>query len=80
MSSDIDRVVSWYRVVTDRTSGLTDDEIIDIWRNIYRKATDMVPELLSVVMAATDYANDPTSIERLHNLRQAIKRAQEQTR
>ena len=79
MSSDIERVVSWYRVVTIRPSELTDDEIIDVWRNIYRKATNMIPELLSVVMAATDYANDPTSIERLHNLRQAIKRAQEQT-
>ena len=40
----------------------------------------MLPELLSVVTAAQDYANDPTSIEKLHNLRKSIKRAQEDTR
>ena len=40
----------------------------------------MLPELLMVADAATEYANDPTSIEKLHNLRQAIRRAQEDTR
>ena len=75
--NDFDRVLTWYRVALDATD---DDQQYLLWRNIHQVAQHMFPELLSVVMAATDYANDPTSIERLHNLRQAIKRAQEDTR
>ena len=75
--SDFDRVLTWYRVALDATD---DEQQYLLWRNIHQVAQHMLPELLSVVMAATDYADDPTSIERLHNLRQAIKRAQEQTR
>ena len=75
--SDFDRVLTWYRVARDATD---DDQQYLLWRNIHQVAQHMFPELLSVVTAAQDYANDPTSIERLHNLRQAIKRAQEDTR
>ena len=75
--SDFDRVLTWYRVARDATD---DDQQYLLWRNIHQVAQHMFPELLSVVTAAQDYANDPTSIERLHNLRQAIRRAQEDTR
>lgn len=75
--SDFDRVLTWYRVALDATD---DDQQYLLWRNIHQVAQHMFPELLSVVTAAQDYANDPTSIEKLHNLRQAIKRAQEDTR
>ena len=75
--SDFDRVLTWYRVALDATD---DDQQYLLWRNIHQVAQHMFPELLSVVTAAQDYANDPTSIERLHNLRQAIRRAQEDTR
>ncbi len=75
--SDFDRVLTWYRVALDATD---DDQQYLLWRNIHQVAQHMLPELLSVATAAQDYANDPTSIEKLHNLRQAIKRAQEDTR
>ena len=75
--SDFDRVLTWYRVALDATD---DDQQYLLWRNIHQVAQHMFPELLSVVTAAQDYANDPTSIEKLHNLRQAIRRAQEDTR
>lgn len=75
--SDFNRVLTWYRIALDATD---DEQQYLLWRNIHQVAQHMIPELLSVVMAATDYADDPTSIERLHNLRQAIKRAQEDTR
>ena len=75
--SDFDRVLTWYRVALDATD---DDQQYLLWRNIHQVAQHMFPELLSVVTAAQDYANDPTSIEKLHNLRQAIKRTQEDTR
>ena len=75
--NDFNRVLTWYRIALDSTD---DEQQYLLWRNIHQVAQHMFPELLSVVMAATDYANDPTSIERLHNLRQAIRRAQEDTR
>ena len=75
--SDFNRITTWYRVVTQEVQ--TSQSSYVIWRDIHRVGQHMLPELLSVVVAAQDYANDPTSIERLHNLRQAIKRAQEQT-
>ena len=75
--SDFNRVITWYRIALDSTD---DDQQYLLWRNIHQVAQHMFPELLSVVTAAQDYANDSTSIERLHNLRQAIRRAQEDTR
>ena len=75
--SDFDRVLTWYRVALDATD---DEQQYLLWRNIHQVAQHMFPALLSVVTAAQDYANDPTSIEKLHNLRQAIKRTQEDTR
>ena len=75
--NDFNRITTWYRVVTQEVQ--TSQSSYVIWRDIHRVGQHMLPELLSVVVAAQDYANDPTSIERLHNLRQAIKRAQEQT-
>ena len=75
--SDFNRVITWYRIALDSTD---DDQQYLLWRNIHQVAQHMFPELLSVVTAAQDYANDPTSIEKLHNLRQAIRRAQEDTR
>ena len=76
--SDFNRITTWYRVVTQEVQ--TSQSSYAIWREIHRVGQHMLPELLSVVTAAQDYANDPTSIERLHNLRQAIRRAQEDTR
>ena len=76
--NDFNRVTTWYRTVM--TTPQTDNGSYAIWREIHRVGQHMLPELLSVVTAAQDYANDPTSIERLHNLRRAIKRAQEDTR
>lgn len=75
--SDFNRVITWYRIALDSTD---DEQQYLLWRNIHQVAQHMFPELLSVVTAAQDYANDPTSIEKLHNLRQAIRRAQEDTR
>lgn len=76
--NDYDRVLTWYRVVTTTPRGNEQDTIV--WRNIHQVSQHMIPELLSVVHAASEYADDPTSIERLHNLRQAIKRAREDTK
>lgn len=76
--NDYDRVSTWYRVVTTTPRGNDQDTIV--WRNIHRVTQHMIPELLRITTAAEDYINDPTSIERLHNLRQAIRRAQEDTR
>lgn len=75
--SDFNRVLTWYGIVLDATN---DEQQYLLWRNIHQVTQHMIPELLSVVHAATQYADDPTSIERLHNLRQAIKRAKEDTK
>lgn len=75
--NDYDRVLTWYRTVLVTNNS---EEQYRIWRSIHQVTNAMIPELLMVADAATEYANDPTSIERLHNLRQAIKRAQEDTR
>jgi len=75
--SDIDRVLTWYGIALDTSD---DEQQYLLWRNIHQVSQHMIPELLSVVHAASEYADDATSIERLHNLRQAIKRAREDTR
>ena len=75
--SDFNRVLTWYRTVLVTNNS---EEQYRIWRSIHQVTNAMIPELLMVADAATEYANDPTSIERLHNLRQAIRRAQEDTR
>ena len=75
--NDYDRVLTWYRTVLVTNNS---EEQYRIWRSIHQVTNAMIPELLMVADAATEYANDPTSIERLHNLRQAIRRAQEDTR
>ena len=75
--NDFNRVLTWYRIALDSTD---DEQQYLLWRNIHQVAQHMLPELLSVATAAQDYANDPTSIEKLHNLRQAIRTAQEDTR
>lgn len=75
--NDYDRVLTWYRTVLVTNNS---EEQYRIWRSIHQVTNAMIPELLMVADAATQYVDNPTSIERLHNLRKAIKRAQEATR